>query len=75
MLSQARSLPFVPVWETECAFKWLDVAYQERDLGLPSLKTDFLLDSLRTDLRLTELVKRSLGLPPPASSRKKPCGH
>ena len=58
MLSQARSLPFVPVWEAECAFKWLDVAYQKRDLGLPSLKTDFLLDSLRTDLRLTELVKR-----------------
>jgi hypothetical protein len=51
MLSQARSLPFVPVWETECAFKWLDVAYQERDLGLPRLKTDFLLDSLRTDFR------------------------
>jgi hypothetical protein len=24
---------FVPVWETECAFKWLDVAYQERALG------------------------------------------
>ena len=62
MLSQARSLPFVPVWETECAFKWLDVDYQERDVGLPSLKTDFLLDSLRTDLRLTELVKR-VGLP------------
>jgi hypothetical protein len=36
-------------------FKWLDVAYQERDLGLPSLKTDFLLDPTRTDLRLTEL--------------------
>jgi len=46
------------VCETECAFKWLDVAYQERELVLPSLKTDFLLDSLRTDLRLTELVKR-----------------
>jgi len=43
-------------------FKRLDVAYQERDLGLPSLKTDFLLDSLRNDLRLTELVKR-VGLP------------
>ena len=23
MLAQARSLPFVPVWEPECAFKWL----------------------------------------------------
>ncbi|HTA87879.1 MAG TPA: hypothetical protein VK729_16515 [Silvibacterium sp.] len=52
----------MPVWETECAFNWLDVDYQERDVGLPSLKTDFLLDSLRTDLRLTELVKR-VGLP------------
>ena len=62
MLSQARSLPFVPVWETACALKWLDVAYQERDLGLPSLKTDILLDYLRTGLRLTELVKR-VGLP------------
>lgn len=61
MLSQARSLPFVTVWETECAFKWLDVAYQERDLGLPSLKTDF-LDSLRADPRLTEQVKR-VGVP------------
>ena len=62
MLSQTRSLPFVPVWETECAFTWLDVAYQERDLDLPSRKTDFLLDSLRTDLRLTELAK-PVGLP------------
>ena len=62
MLSQARLLRLAPVWETECAFKWLDVAYRERDLGLPSLKTDFLVDSLRTDLRLTELVRR-VGLP------------
>jgi len=51
-----------PVWDTECAFQWLEVAYQERDLALPSLKTDFLLDSLRNDLRLGELVKR-VGLP------------
>jgi hypothetical protein len=54
--------PLCQFGKTECAFKWLDVAYRERDLGLPSLKTDFLLDSLRTDLRLTELVKR-VGLP------------
>jgi hypothetical protein len=40
----------------------VEVAYQERDLRLPSLKIDFLLDSLRTDLRLTELMKR-VGLP------------
>lgn len=41
MLSQSRSLPFVPVLETECTFKWLDVAYQQGDLGLLSLKADF----------------------------------
>jgi len=46
----------------ESHFQWLDVACQERDLGLPSLKTDILLDYLRTGLRLTELVKR-VGLP------------
>jgi len=48
--------------QKEQAFKWLDVAYQERDSGLLSLKTDFLLDSLRPDPRLAELVKK-VGLP------------
>jgi TolB-like protein len=44
------------------AFKWLNTAYQERDLGLVGLKTDFLLDPLRSDPRLVELV-RKVGLP------------
>lgn len=44
------------------AFKWLNTAYQERDLGLVGLKTDFLLDLLRSDPRLAELV-RKVGLP------------
>src|SRR5262245_44967417 len=48
--------------DIEQAFQWLDVGYQERDLGLLSLKTDFLLDTLRSDARLTELV-RKVGLP------------
>jgi len=46
----------------ETAFKWLAVAYEERDLGLLSLKTDFLLDPLRTDARLVELMAK-VGLP------------
>jgi len=49
-------------WPPDQAFKWLNTAYQERDLGLPSLKTDFLLDPLRSDPRLAELV-RKVGLP------------
>jgi hypothetical protein len=48
--------------DKEGAFKWLDAAYQEHDLGLLSLKTDFLLDSLRADPRLTKLMKK-VGLP------------
>jgi serine/threonine protein kinase/TolB-like protein len=44
------------------ALKWLDTAYQERDAGLEFLKTDFLLDPLRSDPRFAELV-RKVGLP------------
>ena len=43
-------------------FRWLNTAYQERDLDLPGLKTNFLLDALRSDPRFAELV-RKVGLP------------
>jgi len=43
------------------AFEWLNVAYQEHD-GLIALRTDFTLDSLRSDPRYAELV-RKVGLP------------
>src|SRR5207249_3475791 len=39
------------------AFRWLNIAYQERDIGLLRLKTDFRLDSLRSDPRLAVLVR------------------
>ena len=44
------------------AFAWLNVAYQEHDVDLIELKTDFLLDSLHSDPRFDELV-RKIGLP------------
>jgi TolB-like protein/predicted Ser/Thr protein kinase len=44
------------------AFQWLNTAYQGRELGLLGLKTDFLLDPVRSDPRFAELVRR-VGLP------------
>ncbi|HTV66194.1 MAG TPA: protein kinase [Bryocella sp.] len=44
------------------AFQWLNTAYQERGYYLLGLKTDFLLDPLRSDPRFDELV-RKVGLP------------
>jgi serine/threonine protein kinase/tetratricopeptide (TPR) repeat protein len=45
------------------AFEWLEKAYKERSEELLLLKVDPRLDSLRSDPRFPELVRR-LGLPP-----------
>jgi tetratricopeptide (TPR) repeat protein len=44
------------------AFQWFNTAFQEHDQGLMGLKTDFTLDSLHSDPRFAELV-RKVGLP------------
>ena len=44
------------------AFRWLNTAYEERNPDMVGLKTDFLLDTLRSDPRFAELV-RKVGLP------------
>jgi tetratricopeptide (TPR) repeat protein len=44
--------------ESDEAFEWLDRAYQNRDPGLPGLKTDPAFKSLREDTRFTSLLKR-----------------
>ena len=44
------------------AFEWLNTAYQEHDTMLINLRTDFQFDSLRSDPRYVELV-RKIGFP------------
>jgi len=44
------------------AFEWLDTAYQERDGGLVGIRTDPTFDSVRSDPRYAELI-RKIGLP------------
>jgi serine/threonine protein kinase/tetratricopeptide (TPR) repeat protein len=44
------------------AFRWLNTAYQERDTYMEGLKTDFQLDSIRSDPRFSEMVHK-VGLP------------
>jgi tetratricopeptide (TPR) repeat protein len=53
---------YADLGDRESAFQWLNVAYKERDLGMERLKSDPLLDPLRQDPRLAELIKR-VGLP------------
>jgi serine/threonine protein kinase len=48
--------------DTDHAFEWLNVAYVERDVTLIQLRTDFAFDSLRSDPRYAEMV-RKIGLP------------
>ncbi len=54
---------YADLGDKEQAFRWLDTAYHERDgVNLQTLKTAFLLDSIRPDPRYAELVKK-VGLP------------
>jgi len=53
---------YAQLGEKDQAFQWLNTAYQERDWLLMGLKTDFLVDPLRSDARFAELV-RKVGLP------------
>ena len=53
---------YADLGDKEQAFRWLNTAYQERELLLVSVKTEFSLDPIRSDPRLAELV-RKVGLP------------
>jgi eukaryotic-like serine/threonine-protein kinase len=53
---------YADLGDKDQAFRWLNTGYQERDRWLVGLKTDFLLDPIRSDPRFAELV-RKVGLP------------
>jgi tetratricopeptide (TPR) repeat protein len=44
--------------EADEAFEWLERAYEQRDAGLPEIKTDPLFKSLRHHSRYTELLQK-----------------
>jgi hypothetical protein len=44
--------------DSDLAFQWLNRAYQQRDSGMRSLKTDPLLKSLHKDPRYSELLRK-----------------
>lgn len=53
---------YAELGDRDQAFRWLDVAFQERDVFLLNLPTDYLLDSIRSDPRFADL-SRKIGLP------------
>jgi len=53
---------YADLGDKEHAFQWLNTALQEHSEGVMGLKTDFLLDPLRSDPRFAELL-RKVGLP------------
>jgi len=53
---------YADLGDKDHAFEWLSTAYQEHDGDLISLRTDFTMDSLRSDPRYAELV-RKIGFP------------
>jgi tetratricopeptide (TPR) repeat protein len=69
---QAKQRHVTPYWiamiyvglgEKDQAFSWLEKAFEERSSWLQWFKTDPMLDSLRSDPRYADLLRR-IGVPP-----------
>ena len=50
---------YVALEDRDGAFEWLERAYEERSIWLAFLKKEPRLDGLRTDPRLTDLLRRT----------------
>jgi Tol biopolymer transport system component len=59
---------YAALGDSDRAFKWLDHAYEARDGWLIWLAVDPVVDSLRSDERFTELLRR-IGLPTVSAQR------
>lgn len=53
---------YADLGDKDHAFEWLNTAYQERDTVLFGIRTDYFFDSLRSDPRYKEIV-RKMGFP------------
>jgi serine/threonine protein kinase len=53
---------YAELGDKDHSFEWLNTAYQEHDVFLVGLRTDYTMDSLRSDPRYAELVHK-IGLP------------
>ena len=53
---------YADLGDKDHAFQWLDTAFSEHDPNIIQLRTDFTMDSLRSDPRYAELV-RKIGFP------------
>jgi hypothetical protein len=56
------ALIYAGLGEKDQAFAWLEKAYEDRSSLMVYLKVEPMLDSLRSDTRFAELVRR-IGLP------------
>jgi DNA-binding winged helix-turn-helix (wHTH) protein/TolB-like protein/Tfp pilus assembly protein PilF len=59
----SMAIEYTVAGETDQAFKWLERAYDERYQAMVQLKVDPRFDSLRSDPRFIDLIRR-IGLPP-----------
>ena len=53
---------YADLGDKDHAFQWLNTAYQEHDINIIGIRADFAMDSLRSDPRYAELV-RKIGFP------------